>query len=215
MAQIKQVKCGMVNCWLVKGDKGSVLIDSGVVRYRDMVTNIAAQENVKLVFHTHGHVDHIGNSAHLMEKLNIPPSMHKDDVELIQKTNARELYANTFLGKIILNGTKSNKYHAPAFEPARFFEGEELLEEFGMDAQVVALPGHSKGSLGILVDGEHFIVGDAMFHILKPTPARIYEDGDEMLDSIVKIRQSGCKTIYPGHGKPFSAHAYFEAIVSK
>lgn len=214
MAEIKRIRCGMVNCWIIKGEKGSVLVDTGVVRYRDMLVNAARQEDVRLVFHTHGHVDHIGNTAALIEKLSISCSMHEADVELIQKLDARELFANTFLGKIILNGTKQNKYHAPSFQPDRFFAGGETLDEFGMDAVVVALPGHTKGSLGLLVDGKNFIVGDAMFNILKPTHARIYEELEPMLDSIVAISKSGCKTVFPGHGKPFSAGEYFQSIVS-
>ena len=47
-----------------------------------------------------------------------------------------------------------------------------------------------------------FVVGDAMFDMLRPTGSRLYEDGDEMRRSVEKIRASGAKTIWVGHGNP-------------
>ena len=46
------------------------------------------------------------------------------------------------------------------------------------------------------------VVGDAMFDMLRPTGSRLYEDGDEMRRSVEKIRASGAKTIWVGHGNP-------------
>ena len=66
----------------------------------------------------------------------------------------------------------------------------------------MALPGHTPGTVGILTDGGDFVVGDAMFDMLRPTGSRLYEDGDEMRRSVEKIRASGAKTIWVGHGNP-------------
>lgn len=215
MAAIKQIKCGMVNCFIIAGERGSVLVDTAVVRYRDMLLQTAKRENVKLIFHTHGHVDHIGNTATLMEQLSVPCAMHEADAETVKNPKAWVYHANTFLGKMIVASTASSKmYHAPQFSVERFFEGGETLEEFGMDAKVVALPGHTRGSLGILVDGKDFIVGDAMFNVLNPPPARLYEELSPMMESVDEIKNSGCETIYPGHGKPFSAKEYFRSAIS-
>ncbi len=214
MAAIKQIKCGMVNCFIIVGERGSVLVDTAVVRYRDMLVQTAKRENVKLIFHTHGHVDHIGNTAALMEQLSIPCAMHAADAEMVKNPKEWVFHSNTFLGKMIVAGTASNRiYHPPQFSVGRFFEGGETLEEFGMDARVIALPGHTRGSLGILVDGKGLIVGDAMFNVLKPTPARLYEELATMMESVGEIKNSGCETIYPGHGKPFSAKKYFRSAI--
>ena len=76
------------------------------------------------------------------------------------------------------------------------------LSPWGVAAHVVALPGHTPGTVGILTDGGDFVVGDAMFDMLRPTGSRLYEDGDEMRRSVEKIRASGAKTIWVGHGNP-------------
>jgi len=211
LTEIITIKCGMVNCWLVRGEGGSVLVDTAVVRYREMILDRVKNENVKLIIQTHGHVDHIGNTAFLAERLHVPVAMHPDDAELIGKPHARALNANTYLGRLLKIGTDKSMYKAPSFSPSVLLSGgEKLYDNYGVSAQVSALPGHTKGSIGLLVNGADFIVGDAMFNILKPTPGRLYEDHDSLLESVLRIKLSRCSVIHPGHGRCFPSSAYFE-----
>lgn len=209
MTQLQTISCGMVNCWLLKDETGSVLVDTAVVRYKDMILHTVKDANVKLIFLTHGHVDHTGNAAYLSERLGAPVGICEADTELLRKNNARLLYADTFLGKIILGGTRRNLYTAPAFTPSLFFEGGEDLGEYGVDAEVIALPGHTRGSLGLLVNGVDLIAGDAMFNVLRPTAARIFEDRTAMLESLDIIKGTACKTIHVAHGRPVPADSFF------
>ena len=82
-------------------------------------------------------------------------------------------------------------------------EGDSL-SSYGIDAQVLALPGHTDGSIGLDVEHRHLLVGDALMNMFYPTVSMLYHDRDAMLESAGKISSMGSRTIYFGHGKPVS-----------
>lgn len=212
MANVKRIQCGMVNCWLLEGEGGSVLVDTAVVKFKDAILQQVRDSNVKLILLTHGHADHAGNTAYLAERLDVPVAMHRADLELVETGKPRPMEADTILGKLIRNGSVRNIYKAPKFQPVVFMEGGETLDVYGVEGtEIVPLPGHTQGSIGIRV-GEGMVVGDTLFNILKPTHARLYEDFGTMQKSLETVRESGCKWIYPGHGKPFAAETFFAEV---
>lgn len=206
--KIERIKCDMVNCWLISGSSGSILVDTAVARYKDMLYERLKNENIRLIFLTHGHTDHTGNAAFLAQKLGAKIGMAEADTALIGETlKNHPLQADTFLGRMILGGSERSMYKAPKFTPDVFFNDGDTLEEYGAkSAKVTALPGHTSGSIG-LICGDHAIVGDAMFNLLRPTPARLFEDGEQMLKSTNKLLDMSLKSIMPGHGKAFSPEA--------
>ena len=79
----------------------------------------------------------------------------------------------------------------------------QSLAEYGINAKVAALPGHTRGSIGIVTGDGDFFVGDAAFNILRPSGSLVYENRALMEQSLDVILRSGAKMLYPGHGKPF------------
>lgn len=58
------------------------------------------------------------------------------------------------------------------------------------------------GSIGLDVNGQGLIVGDALMNMFYPTISMLYHDRETMLQSAKKIEKTGPCTIYFGHGKP-------------
>ena len=83
-----------------------------------------------------------------------------------------------------------------------FLEDGDSLSEYGVDASIIALPGHTDGSIGIDVENKGLIVGDALMNMFYPTVSMLYNDKTSMLESVDKISQLGERKIYFGHGKP-------------
>ena len=101
MTGIKKIVCGMVNCYLVTGEGGSVLVDTGEEPYKEKVLKACQGEEVKLIVLTHGHIDHIQNGAWLSRQLGVPIGMNEKDVELIENQFAQPLEGRGILGKAL------------------------------------------------------------------------------------------------------------------
>lgn len=93
------------------------------------------------------------------------------------------------------------KDYLERFEPAIYLKDGDDLSQYGVDAKIVALPGHTKGSVGVEI-GENLFVGDALMNMFYLTVSMLYTDEREMLESVKAVQAFGEKTIYFGHGKP-------------
>jgi glyoxylase-like metal-dependent hydrolase (beta-lactamase superfamily II) len=170
---------------------------------------------------THGHYDHVQNAVYLAEKLGVPIAMHPADVPLLEDVLAEPIHAHTLLGKamaaVIRLGQRPGlkkfmtwvqKNEIPPFTPdIELYDGFSL-EPFGLDAQVIALPGHTRGSVGLLAGGD-LIAGDALMNILRPGRAAHYVDRAAMEASAARISALGEDvTVWFGHGKPAQNRAW-------
>ena len=57
MSRIKRVHCGDVNCHLVQGEQGAILVDTGRAGYGEKLLPLCRQWDVRLIVLTHGHLD--------------------------------------------------------------------------------------------------------------------------------------------------------------
>ena len=89
------------------------------------------------------------------------------------------------------------------FVPDIILENEQKLDAYGLSAKIVTLPGHSKGSIGVLTEDGHFFCGDILENTEQPGPAKMVSDSNALDQSIEKIKSLEFKHAYPGHGKPF------------
>jgi glyoxylase-like metal-dependent hydrolase (beta-lactamase superfamily II) len=85
----------------------------------------------------------------------------------------------------------------------------ELTEEFdlaayGLAAAVISLPGHSRGSIGILTSDGDLFVGDLLENTKQPVLNSIMDDHVAAQASVEKLKSLNVKIIYPGHGAPFA-----------
>jgi glyoxylase-like metal-dependent hydrolase (beta-lactamase superfamily II) len=204
MTEIKRIKCGNGNCYIVANAKEAILVDAAKKEHWDAILDACRPYEMKLLLLTHGHFDHTENAAALSGKLGIPIAMHKADLDLIDDNMAQSLTAGSFFGKIVLKASQeafSNR-EMPKFQPTIFLDHGDDLSEYGVPAKVIGLPGHTNGSIAIDVDGKYLIAGDAVMNMLYPTVSLLYHNREEMLDSAAKISALGERIIYFGHGKP-------------
>jgi glyoxylase-like metal-dependent hydrolase (beta-lactamase superfamily II) len=84
------------------------------------------------------------------------------------------------------------------------------LADYGVDAKIIVVPGHTPGSIGVLMGNGDFIAGDTFNNRKKPAIAVIRHNEIQLKESIEKLKKVGIKTVYPGHGKPFQASELFK-----
>jgi len=206
-ANIKPVYLGRIigNCYILRANTGFILIDTGRASKRIKLEKEldgagCKPGNLNLIILTHGDFDHSGNCAHLREKFGTKIAMHYDDSGMVERG---DMFWNRKTGNFLMRKIINVLFRIRKFRPDFTVDEGYDLSEYGLKAKVVCLPGHSKGSIGILtVDGDLFC-GDLFINIDKPEINSIIDDLAEAKVSAEKLRKYKIETVYPGHGKPF------------
>ena len=82
-------------------------------------------------------------------------------------------------------------------------EGDDL-SEFGVSGQIFETPGHTMGSITVLLESGAAIVGDAAFNSSRPDIPPIGDNYEATRASFSKLKKIGAARLYPGHGDAFS-----------
>jgi glyoxylase-like metal-dependent hydrolase (beta-lactamase superfamily II) len=89
------------------------------------------------------------------------------------------------------------------FTPDLLYAGDTEESAIGAPISIVALPGHTLGSIGIVVNEKECACGDFLINLKKPQKGLGIIDTDEFSRNLEKLRDRGIEIIYPGHGKSF------------
>lgn len=207
--KIHKIKCGIVKCYLLAGEGGMTLIDTGTKKYRrrvlKRVRRIVARTGkpLKLIILTHAHNDHSDNAAFLSGELNVPVAMSAADNAIIGGDMIGRIKTHGFMGHIVFFFTRLlfGGKKVDGFTPALLLYGGEKLsaDDYGADMEIILLPGHSPGSIGIIA-GDIFFAGDTFPAVRKYFSHAIYEDLEALKESGKRIRALPVKKIYLGHG---------------
>jgi glyoxylase-like metal-dependent hydrolase (beta-lactamase superfamily II) len=207
---ITTIEMTFVNAFLVKVKEGFVLIDTGLGMHwerleTELISSGCLPDKLKLVIITHGDFDHTGNCAKLQRKYKCRIAMHNNDSPMVEnglfvKRKVRTLKAKIF---ILIRMLFRRKFVFDKFKPDIYLIEGQNLNEYGFNATVVHIPGHTKGSIGIITDDGNLFAGDIFINIRKPDIATYIENPGELKNSIDRLKKMNIKTVYPGHGKPF------------
>ena len=200
-------KLGSVNCFLLKAETGYILVDTGSSNQRAGLEKELERAgchpgNLKLIILTHGDFDHTGNAAYLRKKYATKIAMHEGDSGMLERgdmfwNRGKSNYLMRILVPILIGFGKSEKCEANIY-----LEDGYDLNEYGFNAKVISIPGHSKGSIGILTISGNLICGDLLMND-GSMPRLGYGYLADFEPSIERLKNLEIKTVYPGHGEPF------------
>jgi len=217
--EIKTISFGGVNCYLLTTHKGFVLIDTGFSKNRvdverELKSAGCTPETLKLILLTHGDFDHSGNAAYLREKYSVKIAMHIDDEGMVEKGdlfyNRKANFLMRMMGRIMLFFLGGCLKKNERFIPDLHIDDCYDLSEFGLDATVMYIPGHSKGSIGILTSTGDLFCGDLFENTKKPTKNSLIADKKAFNESVKKLNGLKIGTVYPGHGEPFPMEKFIK-----
>ena len=206
---------GSVNCYLVKNESGNILIDTGGSNKRhDLETELESAGcqpgNLNLIVLTHGDFDHTGNAAYLRNKFTTKIAMHSDDSGMAEQGDMfwnrnKPNFLIKIMTPILLRFPKSDWFNADIF-----IEDGFDLSEYGFNAKVISIPGHSRGSIGILTANHDLFCGDLLENTNQPALNSIMDDVETANASVEKLKNYKINTVYPGHGEPFAMDDFLE-----
>ncbi len=213
-----------VNVFLIQGDGGAILVDTGnpgraahiLARLAEHTLTLLSAgggvpHDLRLILLTHGHVDHFGNAAELRERTGAPVAIHALDAGAVRHgiQQPDSLHPTNLLADLVKRfPLPLFADHAPACEPDIVFEDEWRLDEYGVAGRVILTPGHTPGSVSVLLDSGEALVGDLVMGRLmgllpKPGPPIVAWDLERNRESVRRLVALAPRIIYVGHGGPF------------
>ncbi len=224
---ILSIRLGITNSYLLRGARGIVMVDAGIpgkikAFKRQLARLYIMPKDIKLIILTHSHFDHIGTAKEIQELTGADVMIHKAEKKMIDDGKFMVLEGTTFWGKLSLKilspFTGLIKFIPPAINIIAGDEDISLLD-FGIDGNVIHTPGHSAGSISVLLKTGEAFVG-CMAHAALPLRSSpglpIYaEDINILIESWEKIIEKGARIIFPAHGKPFSVEIMKKIISTR
>ena len=201
-------RLGAVNCYLIETVTGFTLIDTGSSNGRARLQQELASAGCRpgklgLIVLTHGDFDHTGNAAYLRKEFDARIAMHRDDSGMAERG---DMFYNRSKGGVLLRTMAPLLFgfgRSKRFKPDRYIDEGLDLSEYGLDAKVRHLPGHSKGSIVVVTAAGDLFCGDLLVNNGRPALNRLIDDRAQAEASLERLADLGIKTVYPGHGRPF------------
>lgn len=205
----------IATCFLIK-QKDLLLIDTGFLgfgkRILKKISKIGKQpRDLKLVVVTHAHIDHFGGLHEVHEHSDALVGCHELDHKGVSR-GSKEISPPLTKGGEILSSLAS--FSLPFMKtrgvaPHVHLEDEMSLEKFGFSGKVIHTPGHTRGSVSVVLEDGSAFTGDLVMGKTavndKPSLGAFAENLGDLYRSWLKILKAGAKIIYPAHGKPFSS----------
>ncbi|HOU54855.1 MAG TPA: MBL fold metallo-hydrolase [Myxococcota bacterium] len=145
---------------LEDGETGEALLVDGGMDPDAMESRVRAlQVRPVMLVHTHAHVDHCMASPELARRLGIPTVLHPADLPLWRNV---PIQVQALLGPEVV---RSLGISGDPPDPDRLVQEGDRLAFGGLEAEVIHLPGHSPGGIGLFLrQGPGVLVsGDTLF----------------------------------------------------
>jgi glyoxylase-like metal-dependent hydrolase (beta-lactamase superfamily II) len=216
--EVRQLDVGTgTNAFLVMGER-PILVDTGWGASSAKIERAIARAGVAprdlaLIVLTHGHGDHAGGAKRLRELSGAKVVSAAGDAAMERAGHNRPLRPMGFLGRLL---RRLSDKPFPPFEADLLVDAPLDLRPYGVEGTVLPAPGHTPGSLAVLLETGDAIVGD-MFRggaMATHLPERhlFHDDCLAAEAHVIPLVQAGARRFFVGHGGPVDARAAADAF---
>jgi glyoxylase-like metal-dependent hydrolase (beta-lactamase superfamily II) len=226
---MEQSNLAFINVYLVEGDKGYLLVDSGwnteesfIALKKGMAKIGADVKDISQIVVTHVHPDHYGMAGRIKKLSGAIIAMHhieKDfirpryiDMEQLLHLTDRMLVANGVPQAEMVrmrDATVGLEQYIVPVMPDRILHEGETITTGKFNLRVIWTPGHSSGHICLYEpDKKILFSGDHILPKITPNisvhPQSIENPLGRYLKSLQDMRQLDVALTLPGHDKPFT-----------
>ncbi len=211
---VTRIKLPLANAYLVQG-KRPILVDTGAPGDADRI--VAAlhkagveSEELSLILLTHGHGDHVGSANELAALSGAPVALHRAD-DAMARSGRNVLGTLTGWEARMITPFVDKPF--PPADATHLIDAEMDLRPFGVDGRVVPTPGHTPGSVSLLLEGGDVIAGDLLMGgrlggaLMATRPQLHYfvADFGQLFVSMGSVLAETPRRLLVGHGGPLAA----------
>jgi glyoxylase-like metal-dependent hydrolase (beta-lactamase superfamily II) len=215
-AKIWTIPLGIDQCYVIQ-DEGTILIDGGELKKGRVFKNALEKlsidpKEIQLIVLTHGHFDHVGSVRDIKRITGAKIAIHQLDKFYLEMGLVVIPPGVTLWGKIsrfLFLKPFVSFFRFPGVKADVILGNEDLsLADYGIQGEVIYTPGHTPGSVSVLLKTGEAFVGDLAMNKfpMRITPGLpiFAEDKSKVKKSLELLLQKGARIIYPAHGKPFN-----------
>lgn len=218
-ALVRQIPLGHANAFLIRG-KRPVLVDTGLSGSAPKILAVIKEEgynpwDLALIIITHVHHDHFGSAAAVAGATGAPVLVHAAEAGSLSRGETLPAVPASLIGRLmhLIIGKPVPKPEL-AVTPVIRVDAPYRLDAFGIDGEIVLTPGHTPGSLSVILGTGEALIGDLVMGI-PAHRARLpvfAMDIDAVKKSIRIVTEKQPSIVYTGHGGPFTG-ADLEALI--
>lgn len=206
---------GMLNAFLIVRGQQAILVDTGLPNAAPKIEKALRKHgldwsNINLIILTHAHIDHAGSAVAVRALTSVPIIAHELETPYC-KGDDPILKATGLFGRFFQK-TGAIEQPFPYFTPDKTLKANEIsLEDYGFPARILHTPGHTPGSVSVLLEDERVIAGDLVASGVllggimlrnRPKSPPFEEEPDLVATSLEHLLAEGCQKFYLGHGGP-------------
>jgi len=224
---------GMVNCHLLIGETGCILVDAGLPGSERKILAALHRHgrvwsDIKLIVVTHAHVDHAGAAANVRALSGAPILAHAGDLEFYEQRKTMTFCDTGWFGRLFLRSGLIKQPYAPFTPDILIGEGEEFeLDRFGVPGLAMHTPGHTAGSVSVCLAGGDAVVGDLVASgillggLIRTKHAKqppFEDDPRQVAEQLMRLTRKGGTCFHMGHGGPLhvsEVERHARALVSR
>jgi hydroxyacylglutathione hydrolase len=211
---------GLVNCHLIVGDSGCILVDTGLPGSENKIRRALKRvgrslADVTLIVVTHAHVDHAGSAARLRELTGAPILAHAGDLDYYQQRKVMGFCETGWFGRLFMRTGLILQPYAPFTPDLLLYDATRVdLSRYGVEGVAFQTPGHTAGSVSVQLGSGDALVGDLVAsgillgglvrtdHAIRPP----FEDDPQAVSTqLMAMVDEGMQRFHMGHGGPLVA----------
>jgi glyoxylase-like metal-dependent hydrolase (beta-lactamase superfamily II) len=210
-----------INVYLVRSDDGYLLVDTGwdtPLAVKSMENQLAESKiqftDIKRIFLTHGHVDHLGMAWRFKTSHNAQVYLHRDEIELIKiRFKDRDNFIPMTDQFLSFHGVPASELTPPDFQipavpklidPDILLKGGEGIACGEYNFTVINTPGHTPGHVSLFEPQKRFLIsGDILLPTIATNAAfhvqHVSNPLKQYLNTLTTLRKLEIDLVLPAH----------------